>query len=63
MKTENILTQLKFMVKKKCDRNDIYITEIQDEMKSEENNNHDLELDSLYKLNFQLIDIDKVFEN
>jgi hypothetical protein len=57
MKNENFLTNLKFITIRKCDRIEVLKTDIPDKIQTEATQNQNL------KLNFHLIDLDKVFAN
>lgn len=63
MKNENCSNNFSFFGKRKCNSNDIFKSEIPKETQNEVIPNQETEFDLKYKLNFQLIDIDKVFAN
>ena len=63
MKNENCSNNFSFFGKRKCPTNYLFKTEISEETPKEIIPNQSTELDLNHKLNFQLIDIDKVFAN
>lgn len=63
MKNENCSNNFSFFGKRKCKTNDLFKTEISEETQKETIPNQNTEFDLNHKLNFQLIDIDKVFAN
>ena len=63
MKTETFLANIKCIATKKCERNEVVKTNFKQKNHHQEDNNPRVQLDPIFKLNFQLIDIDKVFEN
>ncbi len=63
MKNENCPNNFSFFGKRKCTTNDLFKTETSEETKKETISNQNTEFDLNNKLNFQLIDIDKVFAN
>ncbi|WP_395064670.1 hypothetical protein [Flavobacterium sp.] len=63
MKNENCPNNFSFFGKRKCTTNDLFKNEVSEEAQKEIISNQEMEVDLKYKLNFQLIDIDKVFAN
>lgn len=63
MKNENCSSNFSFFWKRKCTTNDHFKTEISEETPKDANSNQSADFDLNNKLNFQLIDIDKVFAN
>ena len=52
-----------FFGKRKCNTINLFKTEVSEETQKETTLYQEMEVDISYKLNFQLIDIDKVFAN
>lgn len=63
MKNENCFDNLKFIGKNKSTKNEFLSNDAQKETQIETTSDQENELDPVYKLNFKLIDIDKVFAN
>lgn len=63
MKNENCSNNFSFFGKRKCASIDLFKTEILEEIQKEIIPNQSIDFDLNNKLNFQLIDIDKVFAN
>ncbi|MBY0486891.1 MAG: hypothetical protein K2P85_06890 [Flavobacteriaceae bacterium] len=63
MKNENCSDNFSFFGKRKCTATDLFKSDVSEENQNELLSNQELEVDLSYKLNFQLIELDKVFAN